>query len=145
MSDFSLPEPQLVPCVSFILLRDGCVLLEKRRADKPVDPGLVMVPGGHIEDGESQQQALIREVREELGVEVSAAHYVASLLHPTTEVQLLHYWLVSEWAGDICAYEADEVFWQPLTELHQFILTPDDIALREAQRLFPQLADTRPR
>jgi hypothetical protein len=35
---------KLYECVSFILIKDGKVLLEKRRDDKEIDPGLIMIP-----------------------------------------------------------------------------------------------------
>jgi 8-oxo-dGTP pyrophosphatase MutT (NUDIX family) len=55
-------------CVSGILLDDGSVLVEKRRVDDDADPGQVLLPGGYVEVGESLNQALKREMREELGI-----------------------------------------------------------------------------
>ncbi|MEF1227916.1 NUDIX domain-containing protein, partial [Vibrio fortis] len=46
-------------CISFIMLDGNKILLEKRRKDKETDPGLITIPGGHIEDGETQVQALM--------------------------------------------------------------------------------------
>src|SRR6266487_908887 len=40
-------------CVSGVLTRRGAVLAEKRRADDEADPGLTLLPGGHVEIGES--------------------------------------------------------------------------------------------
>src|SRR5436190_12278053 len=40
-------------CVSGVLTRSGAVLVEKRRADDEADPGLALLPGGHVETGES--------------------------------------------------------------------------------------------
>src|SRR5947209_15385192 len=57
-------------CVSGVLINDGAVLVEKRRADDDADPGLVLLPGGHVEVGESLNRALKREMREELGIRV---------------------------------------------------------------------------
>lgn len=68
-------------CVSFILIRDGQVLLEQRRADKEFDPGMVMIPGGHMEAGETQLDTLARELLEELNIEAESAGYVCSLIH----------------------------------------------------------------
>lgn len=138
MSDIQCTPQAFAPCVSFILLRDGQVLLEKRRADKEIDPGLVMIPGGHMEAGESQQQTLVRELAEELAIEPRNARYVCSLLHPTDELQLLHYYLVTEWMGDIQALEAESVFWHPLNQLHTLDISPDHIAIGEALRLYGQ-------
>lgn len=132
---------EFVECVSFILIHDGRVLLEKRRDDKAFDAGMVMVPGGHAEYGEEHLQTLARELMEELSLEAESAGYVCSLIHTAeseheTEVQRLHYYLVTEWQGDIDALEAEFVFWQPLTELDVLEIQPDRIAIAEAQRLY---------
>src|SRR6266699_1067905 len=47
------PRKAAAECVSGVLIRDGAVLVEKRRADDDADPGLVLLPGGHVEVGES--------------------------------------------------------------------------------------------
>src|SRR6266581_819086 len=60
----------LAECVSGVLTRRGAVLVEKRRADDEADPGLTLLPGGHVESGESLAQALRREMREELEIRV---------------------------------------------------------------------------
>lgn len=127
---------ELSPCVSFILLRNDQLLLEKRRADKTVDPGLIMIPGGHMEEGESQWQTLLRETAEELAITPTRASYVCSLIHRTTENQLLHYYLVHEWQGEICAQEAESVFWSPLATVNELINGTDSLALGEALRLY---------
>jgi len=83
-------------CVSFILIQDGSVLLEKRRSDKEFDPAMVMIPGGHMEEGEDQLDTLARELEEELNIIADSAGYVCSLIHTAEsdteqEVQRLHY------------------------------------------------------
>jgi mutator protein MutT len=121
-------------CVSFLLVDDTQVLLEKRSKDKMCDPDIVAIPGGHIESGESQKEALLREIQEELGVIPKNYHYLCSLYHPTTEIQLLHYYVVSFWDGDISSFEAEEVFWCDLSEAHVDTLA-DKVALSEYHRL----------
>ncbi len=135
MSSAVIHQP-FAPCVSFILLCDGCVLLEKRRDNKAIDPGLVMVPGGHMEEGEHQHDTLVRELDEELGIQPLNARYVCSLLHLTDELQLLHYYLITEWTGNIQAHEAETVCWQPLAGLNGLDITPDHTAIAEALRLY---------
>ncbi|SHE69883.1 mutator mutT protein [Vibrio gazogenes DSM 21264] len=121
-------------CVSFLLVDDTQVLLEKRSKDKTCDPDIVAIPGGHIESGESQKEALLREIQEELGVIPKNYHYLCSLYHPTTEIQLLHYYVVSFWDGGISSFEAEEVFWCDLSEAHVDTLA-DKVALSEYHRL----------
>lgn len=132
---------EFAECVSFILIQDGAVLVEKRRDDKEFDPSLLMVPGGHMEAGEDQLDTLARELEEELNVEAQSAGYVCSLVHTAesdseSEVQRLHYYLVSDWQGDIEALEAEAVYWLSLDELSQLDAEPDRIAVNEARRLY---------
>lgn len=132
---------EFAECVSFILIKDGQVLLEKRRDDKEFDPSLVMIPGGHIEDDETQLETLARELMEELNIEAESAGYVCSLIHTAEsqdeqEIQRLHYYLVSGWQGEIEALEAESVFWQPLDQADVLAITPDQLALAEARRLY---------
>ncbi len=105
-------------CVSFLLVSEGRVLLEKRSMTKASDPGLVAIPGGHMEDGETKEQTLVRELGEELDLEPVSFGYLCTLYHPTNELQLIHYYVVSAWAGDLRVLEADEVFWHRLKMRH---------------------------
>lgn len=109
--------------MSLLLIKEGSCLLERRSTTKASDPNIIAIPGGHIEAGENQAQALQREVQEELGVEATRSVYLCSLYHPTEfELQLLHYYVVDQWQGEIACHEADEVFgrrlrqvrWKPL-------------------------------
>ena len=109
-----LPRRRAVECVSGILLSDGAVLVEKRRANDDADPGLVFLPGGHVEVGESLDRALKREMREELGVRVEnvapirVRYYKAS----NGERQRIHYFRIKDWKGKIRSNEAASVYWE---------------------------------
>ena len=97
-----------------MLIDEGSVLVEKRRADDDADPGLVLLPGGHVEIGESLDQALKREMREELGITVEkitlirVRYYTAS----NGERQRIHYLDIKEWKGKIRSNEAETVYWE---------------------------------
>lgn len=56
---------------AFVIDNNGNVLLQKRSANKKLWPNLWDVTaGGHVDSGEFGRQALVREVREELGIEI---------------------------------------------------------------------------
>lgn len=55
-------------CVGGLLVREGCVLLGRRSAHRAHFPNVWDVFGGHAERGESPHDAIVRELREEIGV-----------------------------------------------------------------------------
>ncbi len=109
-----VPHGRAAECVSGVLISDSAVLVEKRRADDDADPGLILLPGGHIEAGESLDRALKREMREELGIRVekitpiSVRYYTAS----NGERQRIHYLHVKDRKGKITSNEAESVYWE---------------------------------
>jgi len=109
-----VPRERAAECVSGVLISDSAVLVEKRRADDDADPGLVLLPGGHVEGGESLDRALKREMREELGVRVEKVapirvrYYTAS----NGERPRIHYFRIKGWKGKIRSNEAESVYWE---------------------------------
>ena len=103
-----------VECVSGILIDQGRVLVEKRRADDEADPGLVFLPGGHVELGESLENALTRELKEELGIQARSIVPVGVRYHLASdgETQRVHYFRVMDWSGKIKSLEAENVYWE---------------------------------
>ena len=56
--------------VHIILIDDNKILLQKRKGSK-LWPGYYALPAGHIDEGETQYDALVREAKEELGIEIN--------------------------------------------------------------------------
>ncbi|OLQ73138.1 NTP pyrophosphohydrolase [Photobacterium proteolyticum] len=126
-------------CVSFLLVDSNKVLLEKRAMSKATDPGLITIPGGHVEGNETREQALVRELQEELGLSPIKYTFLCTLYHPTAELQLIHYYIVDEWEGDIQTLEAEQVMWCNLNSKLPLGIDADKIALNEYTRLFKQI------
>ncbi len=108
----------IVDTVAGIFLKKGMVLVEERRADD-TSPGLIVVPGGHVDLGESLKNTLEREMNEELGVWVEKTSPVLNRLYTASdgERQRIHYFHVSKWKGRIRPKEAERVFWARIVEL----------------------------
>ena len=71
--------PRLHDCVGALLVHDGRVLLGRRAENRDWLPGAWDVFGGHIEPGETEEAALRRELREELGIEPLAPARMATI------------------------------------------------------------------
>ena len=129
-------QPHLHECIAFLLLKGNTVLAEKRKLTKKVMPGAIALPGGHMEEGESPEEALLREVSEELGIVPRDRHYVCTLLHRSQEFRRLHYFAVHQWEGEITHHEAEAVLWIPFDALETFDLDVDRIAMSEYLRVY---------
>ena len=55
---------------SWIMNKKGEILLQKRSADKPRNPNKWAKTGGHVDSGEDVKDAILREVREEIGIDI---------------------------------------------------------------------------
>ncbi len=84
-----------------IIERAGCYLMI-RRPDDIRAGGYWCFVGGAIEDGESQEQALVREVREEVGLDVAPGEKVWECLSIYKE-WVLHCWTVRDSVGEVQA------------------------------------------
>ncbi len=71
----------IADCVDGILVEKRKFLVEKRRADDNADPGLIEIPGGHADPDETLEDALRREMKEELGIDVKKAKLVQKSLY----------------------------------------------------------------
>ncbi len=133
----------LLECVVFVLLKDNTVLAEKRKLTKQVIPGAIALPGGHIEEGESPEDALRREVREELDVVPNDITYVCTLLYRSQAFHKIHYFAVQSWTGDIVNNEAEALLWIPFDALGTLDLDIDRIAISEYRRVYQSEIESR--
>lgn len=121
-----------IDVVAAIIEQNGKILLAQRppHADQA---GMWEFAGGKVEQGESQPQALIRELREELGIEAQPARYIASHQREVSgRIIHLHAWHVPVYAGQIVAHEHSALTWCFPEEAFNYSLAPADIPLLEA-------------
>lgn len=115
------------------IIRRGDAVFAARRNPERSAGGLWEFPGGKVEPGETPQQALVREIREELGVRIEVGAQVDRSQVTVGEVQV-----------DLACYEArlvgpeptastdhDALIWVPLAELGSLDWAPGDVPIIE--------------
>ncbi|HCE80610.1 MAG TPA: 8-oxo-dGTP diphosphatase MutT [Thermodesulfobacterium commune] len=117
-----------VRVVAGFIEKDGKVLVVKRPTDKKRG-GFWEFPGGKVEAGESLQEALRRELKEELGIEVRVGEVLEKIryIYPDEEIEL--YLLSVAVNRDLDLKESLEVKWVDLQELENLELCPADKVL----------------
>ncbi len=110
-------NPTVEVAVAILVRSDGAVLLAQRPSHK-VYGGWWEFPGGKIEPGEAPEQALLRELREELGVEVERWVPWITRIHRYEHATVrLHFFRVFAWRGAPHGREGQPVQWQRVDAL----------------------------
>ncbi|HEY8509090.1 MAG TPA: 8-oxo-dGTP diphosphatase MutT [Steroidobacteraceae bacterium] len=127
----------LVRVVAAALYREGRVLIAERPAGKHM-AGRWEFPGGKMGAEESEHDALKRELREELGIEVQAARWLMTLAHEYEDRRVeLSMWVVERYTGDPQSLDGQRLKWVAPEELSR-----EDIL--EADRPFVEKLQTLP-
>ena len=96
---------------------DGEYLMALRHAHQD-QGGLWEFPGGKIDGGETTEQALSRELAEEIGIEVVAASAWLQVAHAYPDYCVnLNVWRVSQYQGEPVGAEGQIIRWVPAAEL----------------------------
>jgi 8-oxo-dGTP diphosphatase len=122
---------EFLDCVAFMLIANNAILVEKRSATKKLLPGALAIPGGHVEEGESLEAALVRELREELDITPQGFSYLCMLPHQAEELRHIHYFVVEHWTGEMRTLEAGSLHWLALDDLTALDLKIDVEAVEQ--------------
>jgi 8-oxo-dGTP diphosphatase len=117
----------LVSAVALVDI-DGRVLLARRPPGKSM-AGLWEFPGGKVEPGETPEAALIRELKEELGIDTQesclAPFTFASHAYATFHL-LMPLYVCRRWTGTVTAQEGQELAWARPNKLGDYEMPPAD-------------------
>ena len=115
--------------VHMLIVNDNKILLQKRKGSK-LWPGYYALPAGHIDEGENQYDALIREAQEELGIEIDPKKIINSYVvlrvnhfeidGKQLEPYIDYYFEIHDYLGIPKILEenkCDELIWSDINEL----------------------------
>jgi len=126
------PLPLVLVAACVLLDREGRILIAKRPQGRSL-AGLWEFPGGKVEPGESPEHALIRELAEELGIDIAAADLTpltfASHDYPDFHL-LMPLFLCKRWRGTVTPHEGQELLWVKPDELLSYAMPPADEPLK---------------
>lgn len=120
------------------VVRRGDTLLVTRRPDRPGKPGQWEFPGGKVEPGEAEPEALARELREELGCEAAVGPLLLRHRHayPELEVELAFYRCALAPGAEPRTVGVAALAWAPIGTLASYdFLDADRAVLAELERL----------
>ncbi len=126
-----MTKPIVIVAAAALVDADTRVLIARRPEGKSM-AGLWEFPGGKVDPGETPEAALIRELQEELGIEVCdtcvAPFTFASHTYETFHL-LMPLYLCRSWEGDIQPREGQETAWVRAVRLADYPMPPADLPL----------------
>ena len=118
----------LIVVAAALIDSDGRILVQQRPQGKAM-AGLWEFPGGKVEDGELPEGALIRELQEELGIDVQQACLAPACFASEAlgdRHMLLLVYICRKWQGIPRALEAPALKWMRPLDLHALDMPPAD-------------------
>ena len=126
-----MTKPIVLVAAAALVDADNRVLIARRPEGKSM-AGLWEFPGGKVDDGETPEAALIRELREELGIEVCDT-CVAPFTFASHSYEAFHLlmplYLCRTWEGEIEPREGQEIAWVRAMRLADYPMPPADLPL----------------
>jgi 8-oxo-dGTP diphosphatase len=117
----------MIEVAAAVLIQNGKVLIARRRPGVS-QGGLWEFPGGKIKAGETPEQCLTREIREELGLAVAVADFLGESVYtyPRETIRLLAY-RVRATGGSPAARDHAEIAWVGIDALDRYLFSPADL------------------
>lgn len=121
--------PKGTKVTAAVLEKEGRILIARRkRGDRMADKW--EFPGGKLEAGETPEDCLQREMREEFGIDVAVGPFVGRSLHayPHGEIDLMAY-RVTHLSGDFQLHDHEEILWVSPADLESYDFSAADVPI----------------
>ena len=122
---------KIIQVVAAVLFREGKVLCVQRPVNaREYISSKWEFPGGKVEVGESRQEALVREIREELSVDIKVSEFLMTVEHAYPDFQLtMHVFKCVLDQGEIILNEHVALKWLSFDELDQLDWAAADVPI----------------
>ncbi|MFH2218760.1 MAG: (deoxy)nucleoside triphosphate pyrophosphohydrolase [Pseudomonadota bacterium] len=119
----------MIRVTAAVMAIDGMLLIAKRKPEARL-PNLWELPGGKVEAGETPEECLKREIKEEFDIDITVGEHLGSTVHTYDfgTIELMVYRATWD-EGDLVLKEHEEIRWAFPHELDQFDFAAADIAL----------------
>lgn len=134
MRETSSPLPHKLIGVAVIWNEQGQILIDRRRPEGLLG-GLWEFPGGKLELGETVEECIKREIKEELGIEIEVGDRLVTIEHAYSHFRvtlMVHH--CRHLSGVPQAIECDEIRWVTLDEIDQFPFPKANVQIIAALR-----------
>jgi len=121
---------KVIPVTCAIIIHQNKILVAKRSSKMSL-PGFWEFPGGKIENNESKEDCLKREIKEELGLEVLIKLKLTPSIYEYSEEKKIELFpFICDWkSGDLEVLEHEKVIWIGIEELDKLIWAPADLPI----------------
>lgn len=119
----------MIKVVAGILKKNDKIMIARKREGKPL-AGMWEFPGGKIEEGETPEESLVRELMEEMKIKVKVLDYVDESIYDYGDnVVSLKGYVVQIEEGEIVLSDHDKYEWVSPEEAYEYGLAPADVPL----------------
>ncbi|MEC4806143.1 MAG: A/G-specific adenine glycosylase [Jaaginema sp. PMC 1079.18] len=134
MKEASNPLPHKKIGVAVIRDENGKILID-RRLEEGLLGGMWEFPGGKIEPGETVQDCIKREIKEEIGIDIAVEDHLITINHAYTHFKItLNVYFCRHLAGEPQTIECQEIRWVTLDEIDQYPFPKANTRIIEALR-----------
>jgi len=112
--------PEQIISIAIVQNEHKKLLISRRQKGQHL-AGKWEFPGGKVEQGEALEVAMLRELKEEVGLTATQYNLFDSLIFQYDEVHLsLHFYLVTAYQGEAASLEGQQIKWISAAELSQY-------------------------
>lgn len=121
-----MTDPDYLPVTAAVIERDGMILIARRK--RAFMGNNWEFPGGKLEDNETLEECLKREIREELGIDIAVGKLISSRKHVLNcqSAIILYAYRAEYVSGEIVLTDHDEIAWVAPEDLQRYAFPDPD-------------------